>query len=97
MENWSSDAELGALWFGAMSRFAEAIALEIDEERAAGKLPEGLPSRQIATALVWSTERCLYLAGRGLHESMTDEAATVETLATMWAGTLRLGDASRAG
>jgi AcrR family transcriptional regulator len=96
MENWASDVELEAQWFGAMSRFAEAVAVEIDEQRAAGKLPAGRPSRQLATALCWSTARCLYIAGRGLDPALGDEHAAVETLVTLWAGALELGGATAA-
>jgi len=93
MENWASDAELEAQWFGVMSRFAAAVAEEIDEHRDRGSLPAGRPSRELATALVWSTERCLYIAGRGLDESLGDEHAAVETLVTLWSGALQLGAA----
>jgi len=90
MENWGSHAELEEQWFGVMSRFADAIAEEIDAARAAGELPPGRPSRELAVALVWSTERCLYIAGRGLDPSLTDEHSTVEILVTLWSGTLGL-------
>lgn len=93
MENWASSAELEAQWCGVMSRFAEAVAREIDQEREAGHLPAGLPSEHLATALIWSTERCLYVAGRGLGESPLDERAEVEVLVTLWVGTLQLGAA----
>jgi len=93
MENWASSAELEAQWCGVMARFAEAIADEIDLERAEARLPPGLPSIDLATALVWSTERCLYIAGRGLGATPGDELAEVEVLVALWSGTLRLGTA----
>jgi AcrR family transcriptional regulator len=91
MENWPSSEELEAQWRNAMNSFAEAIADEIDEQREAGVLPEGLPSFELATALVWSTERCLYIAGRQTDVASTDETAWVEVLVALWAGTLKLG------
>jgi TetR/AcrR family transcriptional regulator, ethionamide resistance regulator len=93
MENWASSEELEAQWTGAMNRFAEAVAIEIDDERAAGQLPPGLPSRELASVLIWSTERCLYIAGREADVSAYDERARVETLVTLWTGTLQLGQA----
>jgi TetR/AcrR family transcriptional regulator, ethionamide resistance regulator len=95
MEHWASSEELEAQWTGAMTRFAEAVAAEIDQERSAGHLPPGLPSGDLATALVWSTERCLYIAGREADASQFDERARVEVLVTMWAGTLELGQPQR--
>lgn len=94
MENFASDRELQALWLGAMSRFASAVAAEIDAERAAGKLPPGRDSLQLATSLVWCTERCLYIGGRGVEPTMSGELATVDTLVNVWAGALLLGDAA---
>jgi TetR/AcrR family transcriptional regulator, ethionamide resistance regulator len=93
MENWASSDELEAQWTGVMNRFAEAIAIEIDDERDTGHLPPGLPSRELAAALIWSTERCLYIAGREAHGTDFDERAHVEVLVTLWAGTLQLGQA----
>ena len=91
MENWGSDQELGALWFGIMSRFADAVSAEIDFERDAGSLPPGPPSRQLAAALIWSTERCLYVAGLGVDDTFTGEEAVVDTLVTLWVGALQTG------
>jgi AcrR family transcriptional regulator len=94
MENWASSVELEAQWMGAMSRYAAAIAAEIDQLREAGRLPAGLPSERLATALVWSTERCLYVAGRGaesatsIDDNSPDELDQIEILVAIWAGTL---------
>lgn len=93
MENWASSDELEAQWTGVMNRFAEAVAIEIDDERDTEHLPPGLPSRELASALIWSTERCLYIAGREAHGTDFDERAHVEVLVTLWAGTLQLGQA----
>lgn len=93
MENWASSEELEARWTGAMIRFAEAIAVEIDDERDNGHLPPGLPSSELAAALIWSTERCLYIAGREADGTNFDERARVEVLVTLWAGALQLGQA----
>lgn len=91
MENWASSEELEIQWQGAMAHFADVIALEIDEQRAAGALPTGLPSGELSNVLVWSTERCLYIAGREADANTADEQAWVEVLVTLWAGTLKLG------
>lgn len=95
-EYWASDVELEAQWFGVMSRFVDSVAAEIDEQRDLGHIPPGESSRKLATALCWGTERCLYIARAGLDESLSDEDALVETLVTLWVGTLRLGNASPA-
>lgn len=94
MENWASDPELEAQWFGVISRFADGVAMEIDQQRSLGNLPPGRPSRELSAALCWGSERCFYIAGRGLDPALADEHTAVETLVTLWAGTLQLGDAS---
>lgn len=96
MENWASSEELEAQWCGVMARFADAVASEIDQERAEGHLPSGLPSAELASALVWSTERCLYVAGRGLLASPVDEHAEVAVLVALWVGALQIGAAQEA-
>ncbi len=93
MENWASSVELEAQWTGEMSRYAAAVSAEIDQERAAGRLPAGLPSDRLATALIWSTERCLYVAGRAADggssaEVTSGELNEVDTLVAIWSGTL---------
>jgi AcrR family transcriptional regulator len=93
MANFSSDPELEAQWTRLMSRFAVAVADEIDDERRLGRLPAGLESHRLAMALVWSTERCLYVAGRGLEPLIKDELAAVDVLADVWAGALGVSDA----
>ncbi|QLL06375.1 TetR/AcrR family transcriptional regulator [Mycobacterium vicinigordonae] len=91
MEHWPASPELEIQWQGAMSRFADAIAAEVDALREQGALPPGLPSIELARALVWSTERCLYIAGRGNELELPGEQAWSDTLVTLWAGTLQLG------
>jgi TetR/AcrR family transcriptional regulator, ethionamide resistance regulator len=91
MENWPSSEELEAQWRNAITYFSDAIADEIDEQRAAGLLPHGLPSSELATALVWSSERCLYIAGPRTDVDSTDENEWVDVLVALWAGTLKLG------
>jgi AcrR family transcriptional regulator len=91
MENWPASMELEAQWCGAMAHFAEAVATEIDQEREAARLPAGLPSDHLAMALIWSTERCLYIAGRQAEQSSADERAQIDALVAMWVGTLQAG------
>ena len=67
--------ELRALWLGVMDRFAAAFSQQIDLERAEGYAPPGVPSRELATALIWASERCLYIAGLGVTDDKPSGAA----------------------
>jgi TetR/AcrR family transcriptional regulator, ethionamide resistance regulator len=87
-EHWSTTDELRDLWIGIVARFTEAIATELDRERANGIAPAGANSRSVAAALLWGTERVLYVAGLGVDPSFPDEAAALEPLMTLWIGTL---------
>lgn len=88
MENWPSDAELEAQWLDAMSRFTGAVAEEIDVAREAGDIPPGLPSRELAAVLCWSTERCLYIAGRNVESALAGEQEAARGLLEVWTRTL---------
>jgi hypothetical protein len=78
--------ELRALWLGVMDRFAAAFSQQIDLERAEGYAPPGVPSRELATALIWASERCLYIAGLGVTDDLPDEERTVRALQALWRG-----------
>jgi AcrR family transcriptional regulator len=83
-ENWSGDPELTQLWTAIINRFTEAIALEIDRERATGAAPPGPDSRELAAVLLWSTAHCLHIAGLHASDHMPDEPALFETMMTVW-------------
>jgi len=88
METWTSDSELERRWAAAMERFAGAVALEVDECRSTGRIPQGPPSLALANVLVWSTERTLHIAGRGTAAELPDENAAIGPLVQVWCGTL---------
>jgi len=94
METFPFDPWLESQWTRQLARFADEVALEVDDERHRGTLPSGLDSHSLAVTLVWSTERCLFVAGRGLDPSMADEHAAVDALVALWAGALHLGRAA---
>ena len=86
VEHWHEVPELRTLWLGVMDRFTEAFAAQIDRERAAGHAPPGLPSRELAGSLIWSSERCLYIAGLGVTPDLPHEDRTLLALQTFWRG-----------
>jgi AcrR family transcriptional regulator len=87
-EHWNTTDELRALWIGIVGRFTEAVAAEIDRQRAAGLAADGVDSRQLAAALLWGTQCCLYVAGLGVDANVPDEDRVLEPLMVMWSGTL---------
>jgi TetR/AcrR family transcriptional regulator, ethionamide resistance regulator len=87
-EHWNTTPELRTLWISVVERFTDAVSAELDRERAAGIAPPGVGSRQIAAALLWGTERCLYVAGLGVDPDLADEEQTLEPLLALWVGSL---------
>jgi AcrR family transcriptional regulator len=90
-EHWNTTPELRTLWLAVVQRFTDAVAAEIDRERQSGLAPGGASSRQVAAALLWGTERCLYVAGLGVDPDLPDEADTLEPLLALWVGGLYMG------
>jgi AcrR family transcriptional regulator len=94
VENWNAIPELRIVWLQALGRLTEALAREIENERALGRAPGGPDSRTLAATLVWTTERCLYVSGlgggTGPHEGgpLAGESATVEALTRIWLGAM---------
>jgi AcrR family transcriptional regulator len=101
VEHWHAVPELKTLWLGVVTRFSEAVAVEIDRQRAAGLAPEGPDSRKLGSALIWGTERCLYVAGLGVDEQLPDEVASLDAVLPLWIGTIygspKAAPAKRAG
>jgi AcrR family transcriptional regulator len=95
-EHWNTTPELRALWISVVERFTTAVSAEIERERKAGLAPPGPESRQLAAALLWGTERCLYVAGLGVDEDLPNERATLDALVALWTGTLYGGAKSAA-
>lgn len=83
-ENWARVPELRELWLGIMGRFTDAIAHEIERERAAGIAPPGVESRRLASLLLWSAERHAYVAGLGLDPELPDEESIFDAVLEFW-------------
>jgi AcrR family transcriptional regulator len=88
VEHWHAVPELRTRWLGVVRRFASGVAFEIDRERAEGLAPDGPDSRQMGAALIWSSERCLYVAGLGVDEDLPSEQDIIEPLLALWLGTI---------
>ena len=83
-EHWNEHEQLRAIWLDIIERFTVAIAAEIDKERAAGLASGGIDSRRLAAMLLWSTERCAYVAGLGVDGDLPGEQATVQEIQALW-------------
>ncbi len=90
-EHWNETPELRLLWTGVIKRFTDAVANEIERERAAGLAPPGSPARALAAALIWGTDRCLYVAGLGVDEDIPNMEALLETVLAIWSGSIGNG------
>lgn len=88
VENWNVIPELRTVWLEVLGRMTDALASEIERERARGRAPSGTDSRALAATLVWTTERCLYVSGLGLTTGLDGEAMTVDALTQIWLGAM---------
>jgi AcrR family transcriptional regulator len=84
IENMNTAPQLRKLWVAFLDRFTEAVAHEIERERTDGTAPPGPPARAIAGALVWGSERVLYLGLRGLDPAVDGVAAAGDALLELW-------------
>jgi AcrR family transcriptional regulator len=85
-EHWHAVPELRELWMDVMARFTEGFATEIDRQREAGLAPPGVDSRQLAASLLWSSERCFYVAGLGVDAEFGSEEQAVDAIYSLWRG-----------
>lgn len=82
---WHQVPELEALWPTTIERITVKIADRIAGEREAGRgAPSDVPSRTLAATLVWSTERCVYVASLPGAAVVLDEAGATDALTEMW-------------
>ena len=88
VEHWHSVPELKTIWLGAVARFTEGIAGEIDRQRATGIAPRGVDSTELTAILLWSTERSLYIAGLDINTPLSDEGRAVPALYALWRGSI---------
>ena len=87
-EHWHAVPELRERWLAVVELFTNAVASQIDRERRAKTAPPGPDSRQLAAALLWSTDRCLYVAAVGADPRLPSEKDVVEPLIRLWLGAL---------
>jgi AcrR family transcriptional regulator len=87
-ENWNATDELRSLWTSVVEQFTVAVAVELDRERESGLAPAGPDSKALAAALLWGTERCLYVAGLGVDARLPSETETLEPLMAIWTGAM---------
>ncbi len=84
IENMNTAPQLRQLWVAFLNRFTEAVAHEIERERADGTAPSGPPARAVAGSLVWGSERVLYLGLRGLDPAVDGVTAAGDALLELW-------------
>lgn len=84
MQHWSTNEEIGRQWVAGIELFTGAVAEQIEGDRHAGLAPPGPDARQLAAALLWGTQHCLYAAGLGVDADLDGERGAFEVLMTMW-------------
>lgn len=84
-EHWRSIPELQKIWLETMAGLADRTAAEIVQSRSATGTGSAVNARQLAGVLVWSVERCLYVAGLDLLAAL-DPGEAVDAITAMWSG-----------
>ncbi len=79
----AASAEARRLWSGVMERWVADAAVAIDAERARGAAPPGIPSRELAVALVTMNERVLYSAFTGEQPALAEDRV-LDVLLGIW-------------
>jgi AcrR family transcriptional regulator len=79
----ATSPEVRAVWSSVMEGWVAETAAGIEAERARGAAPEGVPARDLATALVSMNERVLYATFAG-HPPAVGEDSVVDVLLTIW-------------
>lgn len=83
-EHWNATDQLRELWITGTARFAEATAAELERQRQAGLAHYSGDSALLSSALIWSTEQCLYMSGMGVDPNLPDEQTALDALVTLW-------------
>lgn len=83
VENWHADQQVKELWLATVDRFIELVAGRISLDRDAGLARGTVDPHEVATLLVWGTERLLYIAGQGTSTHVTADNVGA-LLADMW-------------
>jgi TetR/AcrR family transcriptional regulator, ethionamide resistance regulator len=85
VDNWHVYPELRDLWLEMLAGLTDAIASELEDERADGSAPDGPDARAVGAVLAWSTERCLYTIGIEEFVAGPEERdARLDALTEMW-------------
>lgn len=78
-----SSPEVRHVWAQVMEGWVAETELAIEAERARGAAPDGLPARELATALLHMNDRCFQTA-LAHHPPALDEDRVVEVLVGIW-------------
>jgi AcrR family transcriptional regulator len=87
-EEWSSAAEVRQAWTDAMDGFATAASVWIERQRTERALPPGVDARILAATLVWTTERCAWIAGLDDVPLLPRDDSLVDVIVRLWWGAL---------
>ena len=83
----AASPEVQALWSAVMEDFVAETAAAIEAERARGAAPDGVPARDLATALVLMNERALHAAFAREAPAVPEERV-VDALLAVWLGAI---------
>jgi AcrR family transcriptional regulator len=78
-----TSAEARAMWERVMEAFVEETTVAIEDERARGAAPDGIPARDLAIALNLMNERVLHATFAG-HSPAVGEGNVVDVLVAVW-------------
>jgi hypothetical protein len=82
-EAGAANERVRVLWNGVRERWVAAASSAIEAERARGTAPEGIPSRDLAVALITMNEGVLFSAFAG-EQPAVDEDSVIDVITDIW-------------
>jgi TetR/AcrR family transcriptional regulator, ethionamide resistance regulator len=83
----ATSAAAREVWSDVMNGFVEEVAASLEVARAAGAVPDGLPARDLSTALNWMNERVFLSVFAGTEPTIAEEDL-IDTLVVIWLGAI---------
>jgi AcrR family transcriptional regulator len=80
IEHMYTVPQIAEAWFTVREQLAQAVAGQIEHERAQGRAPAGSPADMVATMLLCALERTFYIGTRGLDARLTSAAHAASAL-----------------
>lgn len=87
-EQWHADPDLEMVYLAILDHFVELFQMVVERDIELGHARDAEDLESLMTALVWSTERVLYLATTGSNPVIPDIPSAIAAIYRIWSATL---------